>query len=236
MMCPSCNAPMSVQALNGHLGAAIEVDLCVPCQAFWFDNRESLQLTPRSTLMLFRVIGEQVGARRALAATAKCPRCGSRLIPTHDLQRNVGFEYARCGRGHGRLTTFFDFLREKNFIRPLSLDQIEELRRNVQTVNCSNCGAPIDLAAHSACSHCGSPLAMLDLRQTRDLIAQLQQADGTDRPVDPLLPMRLEQARREVEAAFDAFEHEPSWFDSVSTTDLVSAGVTSLARWLKGRA
>ena len=59
---------------------------------------------------------------------------------------------------------------------------------------------------------------MLDLRQTQDLILQLQRADRTDRPVDPALPMRLEQARREVEAAFAAFEHEPSWFDSVSTT------------------
>ena len=83
--------PMSVQTLEGHLGVSIEIDLCVPCQAFWFDNRESLQLTPRSTLKLFRVIGEEVGAgRRALSATAKCPRCGSRLIPTHDMQRNVG--------------------------------------------------------------------------------------------------------------------------------------------------
>jgi hypothetical protein len=228
---------MSVQTLEGRLGASIEIDLCVPCQAFWFDHRESLQLTPRSTLKLFRVIGDETGARRrALSATAKCPHCGSRLIPTHDKQRNVGFEYARCSRGHGRLTTFFDFLREKNFIRPLSAVQIEDLRRNVETVNCSNCGAPIDLAAHRGCSHCGSPLSMLDLRQTRDLILQLQNADRTDRPIDPALPMRLEQAKREVEAAFAAFEHEPSWYDSVSTTGLVSAGVTSLARWLKARA
>jgi hypothetical protein len=226
---------MSVQALEGHLGATIEVDLCVPCQAFWFDNRESLHLTPRSTLKLFRLIGEQVGApRRQLSVHAKCPRCGSRLIRTHDIQRNVGFEYARCSRGHGRLTTFFDFLREKNFIRPLSIDQIEALRRNVETVNCSNCGAPIDLAAQRACSHCGSPLSMLDLQQTQDLVAQLQRADRTDRPIDPALPMRLEQARREVEAAFAAFEHDPTWFDSVSATGLVSAGVTSVARWLKG--
>jgi hypothetical protein len=226
--------PMSVQTLEGHLGISIEIDLCVPCQAFWFDNRESLQLAPRSTLQLFRVIGEQIGApRRALSATAKCPRCRSRLIPTHDMQRSVGFEYARCSRGHGRLTTFFDFLREKNFIRPLSAAQIEELRRNVQTINCSNCGGPIDLAAHEGCAHCGSPLSMLDLRQTRDLITQLQRADRSDQPIDPALPLRLEQAKREVEAAFAAFEHEPSWFDSVSTTGLVSAGVTSLARWLK---
>jgi hypothetical protein len=225
---------MSVQTLEGHLGTSIEVDLCMSCQAFWFDHRESLQLTPRSTLTLFRLIGEQAGGPgRQLSPAARCPRCASRLIRTHDIQRNVRFEYARCSRGHGRLTTFFDFLREKNFIRPLSIDQVEDLRRNLETINCSNCGAPIDLAAHRACSHCGSPLSMLDLRQTRDLVAQLQRADRTDRSIDPALPMRLEQARREVEAAFAAFEHEPTWFDSVSATGLVSAGVTSVARWLK---
>ena len=52
----------------------------------------------------------------------------------------------------------FDFLREKNFVRPLSADQLTALRQNVQSVNCSNCGAPIDLAKTSACGHCGSPL------------------------------------------------------------------------------
>ena len=36
---------------------------------------------------------------------------------------------------------------------------------SVQTINCSNCGGPIDLAAESACRHCGSPLTILDVKQ-----------------------------------------------------------------------
>ena len=227
---------MTSQALDGHLGRSIELDVCAGCQAFWFDQHESIQLSPRATLQLFRVIGEQAAARRqALSAVAKCPRCHARLAPTHDKQRNVAFEYLRCPRGHGRFITFFDFLREKNFIRPLSAKQMEELRRNVQFVNCSNCGAPVDLGKGSACAHCGSPLSMLDMKRAETLVTTLQQADRSDRPIDPALPMRLEQARREVETAFAQFDKQPGWFHAVSSTDLVAASLGALAQWLKNR-
>lgn len=230
MDCPNCQNAMTTQTLDGHLGRPVEVDICGTCQAFWFDQRESLQLTPHATLQLFRVVGERAGgSRQRLSAASKCPRCQSHLVQTQDMQRNVRFQYLRCPHDHGRLTAFFDFLREKDFIRPLSAEQIETLRRNVQSVNCSNCGAPIDLVHHSSCEHCGSPLSMLDLKQAERLIAQLQQADDVHRPIDPALPLRLEQARREVEAAFEGFEHD-RWGGS----DLVGAGLGMLTRWLKG--
>jgi hypothetical protein len=222
---------MTARTLDGQLGRAVDIDLCGPCQVFWFDQYENLQLTPRATLQLFRLIGEHAAAGRPpLPIAAKCPRCGSRLVPTHDMQRTVRFQYLRCPHDHGRLTAFFDFLREKDFIRPLSGEQIDALRRNVPTVNCSNCGGPIDLAHNSSCSHCGSPLSMLDVKQAERLIAQLQQADDGHRAIDPALPLRLEQARREVEAAFATFDHERS-----PGPDLVAAGLDMLARWLKSR-
>ena len=93
-------------------------------------------------------------------------------------------------------------------------------------VNCSNCGAPVDLARGSACGHCGSPLSMLDLEQTGRLVSQLREADRTDKPVDPTLPLEMARARREVEAAFATFQKEPEW-----TLD-VGAGLSALARWL----
>lgn len=224
---------MTAHALDGHLGRQIEVDACPACQVFWFDGRESLQLTPRGTLQIFRLIGEQAGGRREpLAAVTKCPACASQLVLTHDRQRNVAFQYRRCPHGHGRLTTYVDFLREKHFIRPLSPQQLDDLRRNVQSVHCSNCGAAIDIARASSCAHCGSPLSMLDLKQAGAMVAQLQQADAT-RDVDPALPMRLAQARRQVEAAFAEMDREP-WSGAASGTDLVGAGLARLARWLKG--
>lgn len=225
---------MTAHTLDGRLGRSMEIDACPACQAFWFDRHESLQLSPRATLQLFRLIGEQTGARQhSLASVTKCPTCAAQLVQTNDMQRNVSFQYRRCPHGHGRLTTYFDFLREKNFVRPLSPAQIEELRRNVASVNCSNCGAPIDLNTASACGHCGSPLSMLDLQQAGDVIEQLQKADATDRPIDPALPLRLEQARRQVDIAFAEMARQPTGFGAASSTDLVGAGLALLARWLK---
>jgi hypothetical protein len=67
---------------------------------------------------------------------------------------------------------------------------------------------------------------MLDLEQTARLVAQLREADRADKPVDPTLPLDMERARREVEAAFASFQKEPEW-----TLD-VGAGLAALARWL----
>jgi hypothetical protein len=231
---------MSAETLTGHLGTPVTIDICRGCQAFWFDQRESLQLAPRSTLVLFRLIGDQVAAGRPTSggpgeANAACPRCGMRLRPTQDRQRNTAFRYLRCPAGHGRFTTFYDFLREKDFIRPLTGDQIAELRRHLSTVNCSNCGAPIDLVRRTTCAHCGSALTMLDTTQAGDLIRQLQQADKTGQPVDPALPLALERARRDVTATFDAFERDPNWYSTVSTAGLIGAGLSVISKWIRNK-
>jgi hypothetical protein len=218
---------MAAHTFEARLGRSVAIDLCLECQLFWFDHGESLQLSPASTLRLFRLIGEHgAQSRRPLPAELPCPRCRGRLQLAYDRQRNTRFQYWRCGAGHGRLTSFFDFLREKDFVRPLSKEQVENLKRSVDAVNCSNCGGPVDLATGSACSHCGSPLSMLDLEQAGRLVAQLREADRTDRPVDPTLPLQMERARREVEAAFASFEKQAEW-----TLD-VGSGLAALARWL----
>jgi hypothetical protein len=224
---------MHEETFDGHLGRPIVIDLCFSCQAFWFDARESVSLTPGSTLRVFKLIGDHVGrSHTSEADTAKCPRCRARLRQTHDMQRATRFQYLRCPNAHGRFITFFDFLREKDFIRPLTSAQIADLRRNVQIVNCSNCGAPIDLGRTSACAHCGSPLSMLDLGRASELVAELQKADRPAGPVDPTLPLQLARARREVEAAFAGLPHEVS-FDDLAANGLVAAGLAAVARWLR---
>jgi Zn-finger nucleic acid-binding protein len=232
--CPNCTGEMIERTLEGHLGTKVTIDLCEACQAFWFDGRESLQLSPGATLQLFQVIGGQARTRQPANETLKCPRCDARMKIVNDLQRSTRFQYRQCPQRHGRFITFFDFLREKNFIRPLTRQQIEELRQHLQAVNCSNCGAAVDLAKGSLCTHCGSALAMLDLKQAEALVAQLKHADRLDRNVDPALPMSLARAKRDVETSFAAFERDQSWFDDVSSVGLVQAGLTAFNRWIRG--
>ena len=58
--CPHCAAQMQEATFDGHLGRHVSIDICHACQSFWFDTRESVALTPGSTLTLFRIIGEKL--------------------------------------------------------------------------------------------------------------------------------------------------------------------------------
>jgi len=227
---------MEEARFDAQLGRRTAIDICHVCHSLWLDPNESATLTPGSTLKLFRIIGEKITRpERSNADLAKCPRCKSRLRRTHDIQRTTKFEYLSCPHSHGRLTTFFDFLREKDFIRPLTPQQIEDLRRNVGSVNCANCGARVDLTSGAACGHCGTPLSMLDLKQAARLVEQLQKAeDRAHQPVDPSLPLQLERVRRQTENTFRGFRDDNSlWFSLVdlSAPDLVTAGLKLVARW-----
>lgn len=234
MDCPRCALAMTSHTVAGQLGRAVTIDLCDPCQAIWFDPRESLQLTPGATLMLFRVIGDHVATPRVLESdTAKCPSCKARLRRTPDMQRSTRFVYFRCPNDHGRLTTFFDFLKEKDFIRPLTKVQVAELRKHLQIINCSNCGAAIDLSRTSDCSHCGSPLSMLDMQQADALVKTLRAADAAGKPIDPALPLALARARRESDEAFKGMSRDSAWFEEGASFGLVGAGLNALARLLR---
>jgi len=232
MNCPNCSQPMEAMTLDAHQGRHVDVDMCTPCQLFWFDKWESLQLSPASTLRLMKLIGEQPPVSLSYSDDARCPRCAAVLKPTKDLQRSTRFNYWRCPEGHGRLIRFFEFLREKDFIRPLSAQQLAELRQYIQVVNCSNCGAPIDLNEGSDCAHCKSPVSMLDMKQPQQLLAQLRQATEP-KVIDPTaLGFDLAKAKRDVAVLFGEVEAGPEWLREASTSGLVQACLGSVARWL----
>jgi hypothetical protein len=217
---------MTPLTLEGRQGAKVEIDLCAACRGFWFDQYESLRLSPGSTLKLFTLMAEPGSAGRPQPPTMRCPRCSGRLAVTHDMQHTTRFQYWQCPQNHGHFITFLDFLREKDFIRPLTPQQIAELRQNVETVNCSNCGGPIDLAKESVCPHCGSALSMLDMKQMQQMVAHLKEADQP-RAVDPNLPLAVERAKLDTEHHFAAITSgsEPQ--------SLVEAGLRLVVQWIK---
>ena len=211
------------------LGQTEIINLCPGCRAFWFEPFETIHLTPNSTLRLFQVIAEKsAGAATALPATTFCPTCNQRLILTHDRQRMTAFEYWRCDAGHGRFTSFVNFLREKDFIRPLSPQQIRELRRNVQMIHCSNCGAPIDLTKDSACSHCGAPLAIVDMDKMKAMAAEVMKAGAGASPPGP--PSTPRQQPGEVTRLVTS---KAASGDSGLSSSLIDLGLQSVAFLLR---
>jgi hypothetical protein len=177
MICPGCPATMTLLTLGGHQGASVEIDMCGSCRAFWFDRYESLQLSAASILKLFSLMADHGTASPPRQGMA-CPRCGSGLVLTHDVQNTTRFQYWRCDWEHGRFISYIDFLREKDFIKPLSPQQLAALQEHVGTVNCGNCGGPIDLAHGSICPHCGSPLSLLDVPHMEATLARLQDGEA----------------------------------------------------------
>jgi hypothetical protein len=77
-------------------------------------------------------------------------------------------QYFRCPEDGGRLTPFFQFLREKQFLRALTPAEMHRVRVEVKQLQCSNCGAPIDLERATSCPYCTSPIAMIDANAVRD--------------------------------------------------------------------
>jgi hypothetical protein len=221
---------MTSQSVDGHYGRTVTLDLCHPCGAFWFDLNESLALTPGAVLRLFVVIGERRDDRRPPSESPTCPRCRHRLARTFDMQRATRFAYWRCPAEHGRFITFGEFLREKNFVRPLSAAELADLRANVTMIHCSSCAAPIDLERTSTCDYCRAPVSMLDAHQVEKVVGQLQRAEADRRTVDPTLPMRLLGDRLHVNRLFSGFDAS----DAGHAPGIVETGLAALAEFLAG--
>ena len=209
----------------------IEISVCAPCNLFWFDKSENVRLTPKSVLEVFQFIGRAGQAKNTLASQFGCPICAKPLALTHDLQRATRFTYWRCGNDHGQLITFHHFLREKNFIRAPSPDELAKLRRNVRQVACSQCGAPIDLANETACAHCGAPVALIDpdgvAKALREFHAEATAPDVTD---PEAMKRRLSDAQ--IDAIFDVARMRDSRAND--DHDLVSIGASAVGALIAG--
>ena len=186
--CPGCSAPMECSDFARKPLGGVALDICYDCHAIWFDQLESAQLTPGAVLDLFRRIHEHHDRQaRPLADVLKCPKCRAKLKLTNDVQRANRINYYRCPEGHGRLTTFLQFLREKNFVRELSKPEVAELSVRVAQVRCSGCGGPVDLKRESACGYCRAPISILDADAVKRTLAELAAAERRE-PMAPPMP------------------------------------------------
>ena len=181
--CPGCGGAMRRQRFARRPEGEVVLDICFDCQAIWFDQFESSQLTPGATIELFRMVHERGAAvAKPIGDRAACPMCRGRLKLTHDMQRNNRFVYHLCPMRHGRFTTFFQFLREKHFVRSLTNTELKRLEATVKQVRCSGCGAPVNVERDAACGYCHAPLAILDADAVQRTLDELSEKER-QRPV-----------------------------------------------------
>lgn len=154
---------MQAQSLERHDRRTMQLDLCFACAGIWFDHLESVQLAPPAVIELFKEIyAHRDDAPRPQARQQACPRCRDTLVLSFDVSKSGRFSYFRCPRGEGRFTPFFQFLREKQFVRDLTEAELRRVRAQVRQIRCSECGAPIDLEHDSVCKYCRAPVSFLD--------------------------------------------------------------------------
>ena len=181
---------MQEASFDAHLERRVQIDICHACQSFWFDVYESATLTPGATLSLFRIIGEKIA--QTSASRRRPGQVSPVQGPSAPHARHAADDEVRVSELSARARPADDLLRlspREGLHPPADAEQIEDLRRNVQSVNCANCGAPVDVTVGAACAHCASPLSMLDLKQAERLVEQLQKAEiGRSRGSIPRCP------------------------------------------------
>src|SRR5262245_46850498 len=91
--CTNCSSKMTLYSLPGHYNSTVEVDVCMDCNAIWFDQFESMALSPDGTVALFQLIQERGGTATSAAGKfsegLRCVTCGEGMRLTHDQVKNT---------------------------------------------------------------------------------------------------------------------------------------------------
>ena len=127
---------MASRAVAGHNGATIALDLCHACRGLWFDEGESLRLSPEGIVDLFGDLNaHKDDAQTPLGRAMACPRCRRELAEGVDLVRTGRYFTYRCPQRHGRFATFAAFMVEKGFVRQLTAPEIADLAERVRIIH-----------------------------------------------------------------------------------------------------
>lgn len=218
---------MAATVFRTHIDTALEVDICWACHLIWFDNLESVSMSPQSVIDLFkRIHSHRNEPRRLVSLTGECPVCRDKLVQSFDVTRAGRFQYHRCPNGHGRLITFVQFLREKQFIRTLNQAERRSLSARVKQIRCSSCGAGVDIEHDAACRHCGAPVAVLDEQAVAKALEALEAR--TVRRTSSTSEANPRPADRPA-GTTSTPSYTPPYSEPLATTELVDLVLTGVA-------
>jgi hypothetical protein len=223
--CTNCSSIMSLYSLPAHYGQAIDIDVCLDCNAIWFDQWESSQLSPDGVVALFQLINERGGTSSSAGAKLneglRCVSCGEGMKLVNDRVKNTRFVYQSCRQGHGRFTTFYNFLSEKQFVRELTQAERAKLSATVRQIKCSGCAAPVDLAKSDACQYCRAPVSVFDRDAAKQAIDHYLRERKQQIPASP--PQNYGYSQR---------QHQRDWdtWDTIYAADIATDLLWGLGR------
>ena len=103
----------------------------------------------------------------------------------------------------------------------------------VGIINCSGCGAPVDIRHEVACSHCKAAIAILDPEAVEQALARYQSAE-VERQSPPNLDLLADAIlMRESQKSFKRRESRLSKIENLEVGDLLVAGVGLVIGLLK---
>ena len=219
--CSNCSSKMTLYALPGHYDSTVEIDVCMDCSAIWFDQFESIQLSPDGTVALFQLIHERGGTATSACAKfsegLRCVTCGEGMKLTNDQVKGTRFTYQACRKGHGRFTTFYNFLAEKQFVRELTKAERVKLAATVEQIRCSGCGAAVNIGKVDACEYCRAPLSVFD-------------RDAAKKAIDHYLQERQKQQPSSLDNRRESVRSAGAQWSSYDRADLGSDILFALGR------
>lgn len=221
---------MQLHALEGPNGASVELDLCFQCQGIWIDPKENLMLAPASVAELFTLLHQHRDDEKSpLAQRLDCPRCKGALRQGFDQVRTGRYITYRCGATCGRFSSFSSFMIEKGFVRQLSRTEVNDIAKRVGAINCSNCGAAVDLRKDDACQHCRTALSLLDPDAVEKALKGYAKASTTKAAQGEDVADALIALERERSTARGARTHQAMAGSSGPDIDLWAVGVAIVA-------
>ncbi|MDO5654016.1 MAG: zf-TFIIB domain-containing protein [Brachymonas sp.] len=238
--CPSCKSTLQTLQLTSRENAPVTLEVCFACQGIWFDRGENLALSPASVLELF----EQLHARRneqhlPQGSRLTCLHCKRTLVKGYDQVRTTRYMLHRCPQGHGHFIGFSAFMAEKGFMRQLSATEVQQLAAHIRTVNCTGCGAPVDIRNETACPHCQSAFSVLDAdavdKALHDHLHAQKKLDAPPKPEDFAVAMADIHMQRERAKRIEQMEKgqiTSSAYSDNTVDDLLEAGLELLGKWL----
>ncbi|MEQ1684509.1 MAG: hypothetical protein ABL916_12735 [Burkholderiaceae bacterium] len=179
---------MTRLALLGRDRRSVDLDLCRPCRAIWFDALESVRLSGLGWTLLLRRLAALPPTPPGFAAAGsmRCEPCKLPLAPLRNANRYGRFAAQQCPGCLGQLQNHGMLLANRGLFRPLLERERATLAAEGRPLECLHCGAGLEGGADH-CGYCRSPAVVIDMPRLASALQEEESAGRASATPAPLI-------------------------------------------------